>query len=212
MRDLLTLNGLMGAAALGVFVLSVPMITPAYADGVDVSDTLTVFFPGPPLGSGGVDTTLSVDESQPQGSSNLYFLGPAFPASTLPLPGPTILFEPDGTISDIVGVCEGCGQNFFAVGFLSDTNGPLSPTDVSRFLNSEQPTFMLETGNPVDATLYLAPGLVGLGYTAQFTSDVEAVGVPGPIAGAGLPGLLFAGGGLLAWWRRKRTPSGALAA
>jgi hypothetical protein len=59
------------------------------------------------------------------------------------------------------------------------------------------------SGAPDGFSVFTLAANGGVGDHMQLTSFAPAA-VPGPIAGAGLPGLILAGGGLLGWWRRRR--------
>jgi hypothetical protein len=85
--------------------------------------------------------------------------------------------------------------------------GPFNSGTSSSFSGngSTTETYAATTTWNEDFNLTFAQGsTVGSCIDINVTAACPAVPVPGPIAGAGIPGLILASGGLLGWWRRKR--------
>jgi hypothetical protein len=123
--------------------------------------------------------------------------------------------------SSVAALTRGFGAVFTHVELLDTTsltffglnNQPLGTFFVPSVLGDQTFSFLgVDFGLPevsrvriTSGNVALALGQLGPGVTVMDDFIYgEPNPVPGPIAGAGLPGLILASGGLLAWWRRRQ--------
>jgi hypothetical protein len=180
------------AAIAGIALLAV--VSTAQANPVDV--TATVF------GSTG-DWTYDLTFTNNLGGTNyIYAVGVAGPTYTITgspsgwVGGPAPM---TGHPGQFIAPQEWCyiGDCYYGQFVALPTN--LAPGDtLGGFL------FHDTTTTPVTSLGWSAFAEGGDLGNPGFQGTVSVSSVPVPAVGAGLPGLLFAGGGFLAWWRRRQ--------